>query len=41
MSPGNLSNHRWSVDLVADQFVDRRRMLMFVVVDVTRVECLA
>src|SRR5947207_2853525 len=34
-------NDRWSVDFVADQFIDGRRMRIFVVVDDCTRECLA
>ena len=36
-----LPNERWSLDLVADQFIDDRRMRILVVVDDCRRECLA
>ena len=36
-----LPNERWSLDFVADQFIDGRRMRILVVVDDCRRECLA
>jgi len=36
-----LPNDRWSVDFVADQFIDGRRLRIFVVVDDCTRECLA
>ena len=36
-----LPNERWSLDFVADQFIDGRRMRMLIVVDDCTRECLA
>jgi hypothetical protein len=36
MIAAQLPNDRWSVDFAADQFIDGRRMRIFVVVDMAR-----
>jgi putative transposase len=36
-----LPNERWSLDFVADQFIDGRRMRILIVVDECTRECLA
>jgi putative transposase len=41
MIAAQLPNDRWSVDFAADQFIDGRRMRIFVVVDDCTRECLA
>jgi putative transposase len=41
MSIPQLPNDRWSLDFVADQFIDGRRMRVLVVVDDCSRECLA
>jgi putative transposase len=41
MTAPQLPNDRWSVDFVADQFIDGRRMRIFVVVDDCTRECLS
>ena len=41
MVPPHLPNDRWSLDFVADQFIDGRRLRILVVVDDCTRECLA